>query len=135
MGVNVLFVYMNGIIVTCNDEEGQKLLSIHLVKEFEIKTFGKLKYFLRIEVAYYKKRVFISQQKYITDILQETGKTTCKLAKILVDPCVKLEIAEEDIVVDKKMYQRLVGKLIYLSHIRLHVSFAISLISQFIHRP
>ncbi|XP_050919602.1 uncharacterized mitochondrial protein AtMg00810-like [Lathyrus oleraceus] len=134
MGVNVLFVYMNDIIVTCNDEEGQKLLSIHLVKEFEIKTLGKLKYFLRIEVAYYKKRVFISQQKYITDILQETGKTTCKLAKILVDPCVKLESAE-DIAVDKKMYQRLVEKLIYLSHIRLHVSFVISLISQFIHRP
>lgn len=45
-----------------------------LAKEFEIKTLGKLKYFLRIDVAHSRKDIFISQQKYITDLLKETEK-------------------------------------------------------------
>lgn len=86
--------------------------------------------------------MFIYQQKYITDLLQEIGKITCKPANTPVDPSVKLENAEDivvdkeiyDIVVDKEIYQRLVGKLIYLSHIRLDVAFIVSLVSQFMHR-
>ena len=35
---------------------------------------------------------------------------------------------------DKEMYQRLVGKLIYLSHTRPDVAFAVSLISQSMHQ-
>lgn len=36
---------------------------------------------------------------------------------------------------DKEMYQRLVGKLIYLSHTRLDIVFVVSLVSQFMHQP
>ncbi|RDX89994.1 Carboxymethylenebutenolidase-like protein, partial [Mucuna pruriens] len=37
--------------------------------------------------------------------------------------------------VDKGMYQCLVGRLIYLSHIRLDIAFVLSLVSQFIYNP
>ncbi|KAK2354846.1 putative mitochondrial protein [Trifolium repens] len=134
-GVTVLLVYVDDIIVTGDDEEEQQMLAQHLAKEFEIKTLGKLKYFLGIEVAHSRKGIFISQQKYITDLLQETGKTACKPACTPIDPNVKLGNAEEDIAVNKEMYQRLVGKLIYLSHTRLDVAFAVSLVSQFMHQP
>ena len=36
---------------------------------------------------------------------------------------------------DKEMYQRLVGLLIYLSHTRPDIAFAVSLVSQFMHQP
>ena len=75
------------------------------------------------------------QQKYITDLLKETSKTTCRPASTLVDPNIKLGSAEEDIAVDKEMYQRLVGRLIYLSHTRPDIAFAVSLVSQFMHQP
>ena len=45
-----------------------------LAKEFEIKELGKLKYFLSIEVTYSTQGIFISQQKYVTDLLAETGR-------------------------------------------------------------
>lgn len=51
-------MYVDVILVTSNDEEGQQLLGIHLAKEFEIKTLGKLEYFLGVEVVHYKKVVF-----------------------------------------------------------------------------
>ncbi|CAJ2657372.1 unnamed protein product [Trifolium pratense] len=133
--VTVLLVYVDDIIVTGDNEEEQQMLSQHLAKEFEIKTLGKLKYFLGIEVAHSKKGIFISQQKYITDLLQETGKTACNPACTPIDPNIKLGNAEEDVAVNKERYQRLVGKLIYLSHTRPDVAFAVSLVSQFMHQP
>jgi hypothetical protein len=94
----MLLVYADDIIVTGDDEE-QQMLGQDLAKEFEIKTLGKLKYFLGIEMAHSKKGIFISQQKYITDLLQETDKTTCKPACISIDPNVKL--GNVDIVINK----------------------------------
>lgn len=37
--------------------------------------------------------------------------------------------------VDKGRYQRLVGRLIYLSHTKQDIAFAVSLVSQFMHNP
>lgn len=42
--------------------------------EFDIKEFGKLKYYLGINVAHSEQREFISQHKNITDFLNKTGK-------------------------------------------------------------
>ena len=68
-------------------------------------------------------------------MLKETGKTACRPASTPIDPNIKLGSAEEDIAVDKEMYQRLVGRLIYLSHTRPDIAFVVSLISQFMHQP
>nr|KYP49028.1 hypothetical protein KK1_029231 [Cajanus cajan] len=95
---------------------------------------GKLKYFLGIEVAHSKKGIFISQQKYISDLLKETGKAACKPTSTPLEPNLKLGNAE-DVAVDKEMYQRLVGRLIYLSHTRPDIAYAASSISQFMHSP
>ena len=87
-----------------------------LAKEFEIKALGRLEYFLGIEVAHSRLKIFIFQQKYVTDLLKETGKTARKPASTPMDPNLKLGKAKEDAPVDREMYQRLVGRLIYLSH-------------------
>ena len=49
-----------------------------LAKEFEIKDLGKLMYFLGIEVARFKQVIFISQQKYVINLLRETGVMASK---------------------------------------------------------
>ena len=86
-------------------------------------------------MAHSKKGIFISQQKYITDLLKETGKTGCKPVNTLVDPNTKLGSVEEDIAVNKEMYQRLVCSLICLSHTRPYIVFVVSLVNQFMHQP
>ena len=67
-----LIVYVDDIIVTGNDEEEIQRLKTYLSNEFEIKDLGSLKYFLGNEVACSKGGIFISQQKYILDVLRET---------------------------------------------------------------
>ncbi|XP_019051896.1 PREDICTED: uncharacterized protein LOC109114137 [Nelumbo nucifera] len=59
----------------------------------------------------------------------------CKPASTPIDPNHKLGEANENASVDNEMFQRLVGKLIYLAHTRPDIAYAISVISQFMHNP
>ncbi|RVW20492.1 Retrovirus-related Pol polyprotein from transposon RE1 [Vitis vinifera] len=77
-GVTALLVYVDDIIVIGNCEKEKHKVKQRLATEFEINELGKLKYFLGIEVAYSTQGIFISQQKYVTDLLAETGKIGCK---------------------------------------------------------
>jgi len=43
-----------------------------------------------------------------------------------IDPNTKLGNERDGVVVDKEMYQRLLGRLIYLSCTRLYIAFAMS---------
>jgi len=93
-----------------------------------------LQYFLGIEVAQSKRGIFISQRKYILDLLKETGMTGCKPAESPIESNHKLQLGVGESV-DKERYQRLVGKLIYLSLTRPDIAYAVSLVSQFMHDP
>ena len=134
-GVTVLLVYVDNIIVTRNDEREKDDVKQRLAKEFEIKELGKLKYFLGIEVQYSTQGIFFSQQKYVTDLLADIGKIGYKPVSTPMDPNHKLGEAKEEPMVDKGMYQRLVGRLIYLAHTRPDITYSVSVISQFMHDP
>ncbi|RVX02276.1 Retrovirus-related Pol polyprotein from transposon RE1 [Vitis vinifera] len=134
-GVITLLVYVDDIIMTGNDEREKHEVKQRLAIEFEIKELGKLKYFLGIEVAYSTQGIFISQQKFVIDLLAEIGKIGCKPVSTLMDLNHKLGEAKEEPVVDKRMYQRLVGRLIYLAHTWTDITYSVSMISQFMHDP
>lgn len=67
-----MIVYVDDIIIAGDDLIEKDMLRKRLTVEFEIKKLEKLKYFLGIKMAYSEKRIFISQQKYILDLLQKT---------------------------------------------------------------
>ncbi|RVW79069.1 Retrovirus-related Pol polyprotein from transposon RE1 [Vitis vinifera] len=77
----------------------------------------------------------VSQRKYILDLLKETGMLGCKPIDTPMDSQKKLGIEKESTPVDRGRYQRLVGRLIYLSHTRPDIGFAVSAVSQFMHSP
>jgi len=88
-----------------------------------------------MEVARSKKGIVVSQQKYILDLLKETGMMGCRPANTPIDPNQKLQSEGKGDLVDTTRYQRLVGRLIYLSHTRPDITFAVSLVSEFMQSP
>ena len=112
------------MIVIINDEKEKEALKQCLIGEFEIKELGRQKYFLGIEVTYSRQRIFISQQKYVIDLLKETGKLACKPTSNPIEPNHKLGEVKEDPVIDKKIYQHLVGKLIYLARTSPNIAYS-----------
>ena len=67
-------------------------------------------------MAYSKRGIFISQRKYVLDLLKEIGNLSNKASSTPIDPNYRIGRIEKSNVVDKGRYQRLVGRLIYLSH-------------------
>lgn len=133
--VTALIVYVDDIILTGNDVEEMMNLKTYLAKEFEIKDLGELKYFLGIEVARSRNGIFISQRKYVLDLLKETGMLGCKPIDTPIDQNHRLGVSDDDALVEKGRYQRLVGRLIYLSHTRPDLAYAVGVVSQFMHSP
>ena len=131
----VLIVYVDDIILTGDYEEELLGMKKHLAKEFEIKDLVYLRYFLGMEVARSKKGIFVSQRKYVLDLLKETGMLGCKPADTPMDSTKKIETEKDSAPVDRGRYQRLVGYLIYLSHTRPNIGFFVSVVSQFMNNP
>ncbi|XP_038891630.1 uncharacterized mitochondrial protein AtMg00810-like [Benincasa hispida] len=61
--------------------------------------------------------------------------TGCKPVDTPVEYNAKLGVTNNGVPVSKGRYQRLVEKLIYLSHTRPDISYAVSIVSQFIQAP
>lgn len=130
-----LLVYVDDIIITGNDHDGIKRLKYHLFQHFQTKDLGPLRYFLGIEVARSRAGIAISQRKYALDILKETGMLDCKPVDTPMDPNVKLVTDQGEPYSDPGRYRRLVGKLNYLTMTRPDISFAVSVLSQFLNSP
>jgi hypothetical protein len=89
---------------------------------------------VEIEISHSKgKCLFLSQRKYISDMLNETNKLDVKSVSTSMKSNKKLYIEEGEPLKDINQYQRLVDKLIYLTITRPNITFVVSLISQFMH--
>ena len=128
-------MYVDDIILTGNDVEEMKMIKLKLAKEFKIKDSSSLRCFLGIEVARSKKGIYVSQWKYILNLLNKVGMLGCKLETTSINPNRNLGANPLGTPVDKGRYQRLVRKLIYLSYTWPEIAYVVGLVSQFMHAP
>ncbi|BBH05359.1 transposable element gene [Prunus dulcis] len=128
-----LIIYVDDMIVTGDDQTEIQSLHKYMASEFEMKSLGDLKYFLGIEVARSKHGIFLSQRKYILDLLAETGMLDCKPIDTLSEQNHNLGLYPNQIPIDKERYQWLVGKLNYLAHTHPDITYVVSVVSQFMH--
>ncbi|XP_031256086.1 uncharacterized protein LOC116114071 [Pistacia vera] len=101
----ILFVYVDDIILTGDDDVELAKPKGFLANEFEIKDLGTLKYFLGMEFARSRKGISISQRKYTLELLNETGLLGCKTIKTPIERNLKPQPAKPEDVVDRERYQ------------------------------
>jgi hypothetical protein len=71
----------------------------------------------------------------VLDLLNDTGKLRCKSVSTPRDSKYKLNSEDGEPLENINQFQRLIGKIIYLTVIRLDISFVVSQVSQFTHSP
>ncbi|GKD46232.1 ribonuclease H-like domain-containing protein, partial [Tanacetum coccineum] len=133
-----LLVYVDDIIIIGNNVSEIKKFKVYLKFKYMIKDLGKLKYFLGIEIVDTEKGICLNQRKYMLDLLSEYGMLACKPAKTPLPSklVISNEATEKDLVLDNITdYQKLMGKLIYLTNTRHDISYDVHHLSQFIHSP
>ena len=133
--ITILIVYVDDIIITGNNLEEVKGLEEQLDKNFKVKPLGPLRYFLGIEFARSNEGILRTQQKHILELQEETKHTNCHINETPIEVNHKLAILEDDPKVEICSYQKLIGKLLYLSHTRPDICYTINVLSQFMHSP
>ncbi|KAK8948413.1 hypothetical protein KSP39_PZI005292 [Platanthera zijinensis] len=76
---------------------------------------------------------FGKTRKYILDLLEQFGMSGCRLADIPKEVNHNLGKNDGDPIEDVIGYQRLVGRLIYLSHTRPDIAYIVGVVSQYMH--
>ncbi|XP_068331450.1 uncharacterized mitochondrial protein AtMg00810-like [Pyrus communis] len=134
VGKLIVLIYVDDLIVTGDNIEEVHSLKLAFRSKFAIKDLGTLKYFLSIKLATSSKCLFLNQRKYILDLLQESNLLDCKPTRTPLDS--KLYLHDHSkLFCNVTEYQRLVGKLIYLTITHPDISYAVSIVSQFMHAP
>ena len=77
-GIILLVLYVDDIVITESDSTRISSLKFFLHGQFHTKDLGMLRYLLGVEVMRSKRGIFLSQRKYVFDLLSETGKLGAK---------------------------------------------------------
>jgi len=130
-----LVVYVDDILMIGNNESYIASIKKELGKSFEMTDLGYVHYYLGIEVTQHPKSIFLSQKKYIGDLLNRFGMTKCNRLATPMEQNLKLTSIEGKEFEDATKYRQLVGSLNYLTTTRPDILFAIGILSKFMQQP
>eukprot|EP00253_Pinus_taeda_P021680 PITA_21680 len=114
-----------------NNESYIACIKKELGKSFEMTYLGYVHYYLGIEVTQHPKSIFLSQKKYIGDLLNRFGMTKFNPLTTPMEQNLKLTSIEGKEFEDATKYRQFVGSLNYLTTTRPNISFAVGILSKF----
>ncbi|GJT80414.1 putative ribonuclease H-like domain-containing protein [Tanacetum coccineum] len=94
-------------------------------KRFQMSSMGELTFFLGLQVQQKEDGIFISQDKYVADILKKFDFTTIKATSTLIETNKALNKDEEAEDVDVHLYRSMIRSLMYLIASRHDIMFVI----------
>ncbi|GJV27977.1 uncharacterized mitochondrial protein-like protein [Tanacetum coccineum] len=118
-------VYVDDIIFGSTKKELCFAFEKLMHEKFQMSSMGELTFFLGLQVKQKKDGIFISQDKYVAEILKKFRFTEVKTASTPMEtqkPLLKDEDGEE---VDVHMYRSMIGSLMYLTSSRPDIMFAV----------
>ena len=133
--ITIIAVYVDDILITGSNSHEILHVKNKLDTLFGIKDLGQLHYFLGLEVSYTPAGIVLSQKKFTTELLKDSGLSITKTAATPLPLNCKLEPTKGELLPDPSQYRTLVGKLNFLTHTRPDLSFAAQTLSQFMQQP
>ncbi|XP_048234686.1 uncharacterized protein LOC8263921 isoform X1 [Ricinus communis] len=130
VGIILLVVFVDDIVIIGSGTTEISSLKYFLHIQFHTKYLGMLRYLLGVKVIRSKKGIFLSQRKYVLDLLSEIGKLGAKPCNIPIVPNLQLT-NDDELFKDLERYRRLVGKLNYLTVTLPDIAYSVSVVSQY----
>nr|GEU29328.1 putative ribonuclease H-like domain-containing protein [Tanacetum cinerariifolium] len=118
-------MYVDDIIFGATNKDLCESFEKLMKDKFQISSMGELTFFLGLQVKQKKDGIFISQDKYVAEILKKFGLTEGKSASTPIDtekPLLKDPDGED---VDVYIYRSMIGSLMYLTSSRPDIMFAV----------
>ena len=131
----VIFIYVDYLLITgCyTNSIGQIKNSLH--SEFAMTDLGLLRQFLGLEIEQNGKGIMLSQPQYASYLMKNFNMDECKAANSPFLSGIKLHECRNSPMVDIKLYTKLVGSFLYLTHTRPDLSYVVSAVEIHMHQP
>ncbi|GKE21471.1 putative ribonuclease H-like domain-containing protein, partial [Tanacetum coccineum] len=98
---------------------------------FQMSSMGELTFFLELQIKQKEDGIFISQDKYVAEILKKFDFASVKTASTPIETQKPLVKDEEATNVDVHLYRSMIRSLMYLTASRLDIMFAVCACSRF----
>lgn len=127
--VVLIYLYVHELIVTRNSVKLIDQVKEQVSQVFEMKDHGELHYCLGLEVLRDVGQNFVTQGKYVKEVLKRFNMDQCKVAFVLMQQNVKLHFDDGSKEVDGSLYRQLVGSLNYrLTTTRTNITYSINVL-------
>ncbi|GJW39907.1 putative ribonuclease H-like domain-containing protein [Tanacetum coccineum] len=103
-----------------------------MYKKFQMSSMGELTFFLGLQVKQKEDGIFISQDKYVTEILKKFSFTYVKTASTHMETQKLLLKDEDGKEVDVHLYRSIIGSLMYLTSSRPDIMFAVKSVNGYV---
>ncbi|KAI3746135.1 hypothetical protein L6452_08557 [Arctium lappa] len=128
-------IYMDDIIFGSTKDQMCRDFEKLMHKSFKMSSMGELTFFLGLQVKQKKDGIFISQSKYVKDILDKCGLTDSKPASTPMETHKQITVDLEGEDVDVHLYRSMIGSLMYLTASRPDIMFLVGLCVRFQVKP
>jgi hypothetical protein len=86
---------------------------------------GELSFFLDFQIRQRNQGIFISQTKYIREMLKRFGMEDCKPVTTPMETSCKLRKDDDSKSIDQRQYRSMIGSLLYVTTSRPNVMHAV----------
>jgi hypothetical protein len=100
-----------------------------------MKDLSTLSYFLGLEISSFSDGYYLTQAKYISELLSLANLTDCRTIDTPTELNVRLNLHDGEPFRDFTLYRHLVVSLVYLTITRLDISYAVHQVIQFMAAP
>eukprot|EP00253_Pinus_taeda_P028288 PITA_28288 len=123
------------LVYKSNEEAMSQRFAMVMQKEFEMSLLGELAYFLGLQIQQNEGGIFLSQTKYLKQILKKYGMEDAKpVCTPMVTGC-SLSTNDESAAVHQPTYRSMIGSLLYLIGTRPNITHAVGIVGRFQENP
>lgn len=127
-------VFVDDIIFAGDDNMSHAFVD-EMKKEFEMSLIREMKFFIGLQIQQMKDGIFITQSKYVKEVLKTFGMEDNKPAGTPMMTGCKLSKEDDSTLVNEKEYQSMICKLHYVVHNRPDITHAVGIAAHFQKSP